>query len=187
MKKEIKELDNSIEEGIFVIDGKPVLLDVDVANFYQVETKDINRAVKNNPEKFPDGYILNVDKSTKDELVKNFHRLEGLKHSTVLPKAFTERGLYMLATILKGERAVKTTIKIIDTFARFREVTNNLNLANNTNNQEEKTLLLKKSGLSLIDLITDNIKPDTIAIKTKITLDLGILKIEREVERKPNK
>jgi hypothetical protein len=90
----------------------------------------------------------------------------------------------MLATILKGERATKTTIKIIDTFARFRETTNNLNLANNTDNQEEKALLLKKSGLSLIDLITDNIKSDTTSIKTKVTLDLGIIKIEREIEKR---
>lgn len=187
-KKEvvIKNID-AIEDKIVIIKNKPVLLDVDVASFYQVETREINQAVKNNPKKFPDGYILKVDKTTKNELIKNFDRLENLKHSTAALKAFTERGLYMLATILKGDRATKTTIKIIDTFARFREATNNLNLANNINNPDEKADLLKKSGVVLVDLITDNLQSDTITTKTKITLDLGILKIEREVEKRPRK
>jgi hypothetical protein len=68
---------------------------------YEVETKEINKAVKNNPEKFPDGYIIEITKEEKDELVKKFHRFEKLKHSTVNPKVFTEKGLYMLDTIIK--------------------------------------------------------------------------------------
>ena len=62
-------------------------------------TKRINEAVKNNPEKFPDGYIFEVNANEKNELVENFDRFNKIKHSTVKPKAFTERGLYMLATI----------------------------------------------------------------------------------------
>ena len=53
-------------------------------------TEEINKAVKNNPEKFPDGYIIEITKEEKDELVKKFHRFEKLKHSTVNPKVFTE-------------------------------------------------------------------------------------------------
>ena len=74
-------------------------MDCDVAELYGVETKDINKAVKNNPEKFPEGYIFVLDINEKKELVENFHRFENQKHSTVFPKAFTEKGLYMLATI----------------------------------------------------------------------------------------
>jgi hypothetical protein len=75
-------------------------LDRDVASIYGVQTKRINEAVKNNPNRFPVGYIIKVDKMTKQQLVENFDRFENLKHTSVMPKAFTEKGLYMLATIL---------------------------------------------------------------------------------------
>ena len=62
------------------------------------KTKEINQAVKNNPDKFPAGYLIECNKVEKAELVKNFDRFNPLKHSTALPTAFTEKGLYMLAT-----------------------------------------------------------------------------------------
>jgi phage regulator Rha-like protein len=180
----ILENDEMIGEQVIIFDNKPTLLDIDVAKLYQVETREINQAVKNNPAKFPYGYVIEIDKNLLEiEDIKNFDILEKVKFSRVAPKIFTEKGLYMLATILKGERAVKTTIKIIETFAKFREATNNLNLAGSTQNQEEKGSLLKKSGLAIIDLITDNLQNDTDTTKTKITLDLGILKIEKTVEK----
>jgi hypothetical protein len=80
---------------IIEIKGHDVLLDSDVAQIYGVETKDINKAVANNPDKFPAGYIVALSKQEKTELVENFHRFEKLKHSTVNPKAFTEKGLYI--------------------------------------------------------------------------------------------
>lgn len=58
----------------------------------------------------------------KTELVTNCDRFKGLKHSTAIPKAFTEKGLYMLATILKSQRATETTLAIIDTFTKVREI-----------------------------------------------------------------
>ena len=95
---------------IIEIRGHDVLLDSDVAQIYGVETKDINKAVANNPDKFPDGYIVVLSKPEKTELVENFHRFERLKHSTVNPKAFTEQGLYMLATILKSPVATQVSV-----------------------------------------------------------------------------
>src|SRR3989338_8008159 len=92
----------NIQELIFEIRGQSVLLDSDVAQIYGVETRDINKAVTNNPVKFPAGYIVELSKSEKIKLVEKFHRFDKLKHSTVNPKAFTEKGLYMLATILKS-------------------------------------------------------------------------------------
>lgn len=73
-----------------------------------------------NPERSegtPNGYLFELDKYEKKEVVEIFDHLNGLKFSKVTPTAFTERGLYMLATILKSERAVETTI-IVDTFVR---------------------------------------------------------------------
>ena len=71
-----------------------------------VENKRINEAVKNNPEKFPECYIFQLSKFEKDEVIKIFDNLKKLKYNPLPPYAFTERGLYMLATILKGEQAV---------------------------------------------------------------------------------
>ncbi len=90
-----------VEEQIIELRNTHIIIDSDIANLYGVETRDINKAVKNNPDKFPDGYIFQLNKHEKNELVENFHRFSGLKHSTVNPKAFTEKGLYMLATTLK--------------------------------------------------------------------------------------
>ena len=101
---------------------QPILIDADVAELYGVQTKEVNQAVRNNPKKFPYGYIFELDKYEKEEVVKNFDRLNKLKFSTVQPIAFTERGLYMLATILKSARATETTLAIVDTFVQIREL-----------------------------------------------------------------
>jgi phage regulator Rha-like protein len=99
-----------------------VILDSDVAELYGVQTKRVNEAVSNNPEKFPEGYIIELSDSEKNELVENFDRFNNQKHSTVVTKAFTEKGLYMLATILKSPKAVETTIAIVEAYAKLREL-----------------------------------------------------------------
>ena len=102
------------ESKIIIIRDTQVILDRDVAELYGVETREINQALRNNPKKFPPGYVIELNNREKDELIKNFDRFNKLKHSTVAPHAFTEQGLYMLATILKGDLAISTTIAIID-------------------------------------------------------------------------
>ena len=111
-----------VEQRMMVLRKQTVLLDTDVADLYGVETKRVNEAVRNNPKKFPYGYIFELDKYEKNEVVENFDHLKKLKFSSVSPTAFTERGLYMLATILKSDRAVNTTLAIVDTFVQVREL-----------------------------------------------------------------
>lgn len=82
----------SVKDKIVRLRGQDVILDFAVAEIYGVETKEINQAVRNNPKKFPYGYILQLDVDEKQEVVKNFDRLDKLKYSSVLPKAFTEKG-----------------------------------------------------------------------------------------------
>ena len=88
-----------VDSKVVEIYGKNVLLDSDVADLYGVETKEINQAVKNNQDKFPDGYIITLDKSTKSQVVKNFDHLTLLKYSNAPIKAFTEKGLSYLGII----------------------------------------------------------------------------------------
>lgn len=99
-EKQVLISTREVEKLMLNIRGNDVLLDRDVAMLYGVETRDVNKAVKNNPRKFPEGYILELIADEKTQLVENFHRFNSLKHSTSLPNAFTEKGLYMLATIL---------------------------------------------------------------------------------------
>jgi hypothetical protein len=108
-----------IEEKIVVVRGRQVILDNDIAFLYGVETKRINEAVKNNPEKFPIGYIFEIDNKELINLRSKISTANSTK-SRVMPKAFTEKGLYMLATILKSPAATETTIAIVETFAKIK-------------------------------------------------------------------
>lgn len=122
--------ESEVKELIIELRGEKVLIDRDVAKLYGVETRDINKAVKNNADKFPENYCFSLQLSEKQELVENFHRFNTLKHSTVAPHAFTEQGLYMLATILKGDLAISTTIAIIDTFTQLRKLARTIDKVN---------------------------------------------------------
>ena len=98
-----------LENKLIKYNEEFVLVDRDVAQLYGVETREINQAVSNNPDKFPKGYILDLNDEKKIELIKKFDRFNKLKHSTVNSKVFTEKGLYMLATIIKSKIATQTS------------------------------------------------------------------------------
>lgn len=101
----------TLESKLIQYNNSTVLVDSDIAELYNVETRDINKAVKNNPDKFPDGYIVEITEEEKKELVEKFHRFNKLKHSSVNPKFFTEKGMYMLATIIKSKVATRHHIE----------------------------------------------------------------------------
>ena len=109
---------SQVEDSVISIRNQNVILDSKVAELYGVETREINQAIKNNPDKFPKGYIVELTKEEKEEVIKIFDNPK-IKYSPKLPKAFTEKGLYMLATILKSKRATQTTIAIVETFAKI--------------------------------------------------------------------
>ena len=108
----------NIENMIYEIDGKEVMLDTDLAKLYNVETKRINEAVKNNPDKFPERYSFRIDESEYNDLKSKISTSIG--GSRKGHTAFTEQGLYMLATILKSKVATQVTIAIMDTFVNMR-------------------------------------------------------------------
>lgn len=170
-----------VERRIIQLRGQKVLLDRDVAELYGVQTKVINQAVRNNPDKFPYGYLFELDKYEKNELVKNFDRFNSLKHSIVSPTAFTERGLYMLATILKSPIAVKVTIAIIDTFTQIREMVRKMETLQTTDNPEEQKKLLSQSGEMMANVIGNNL--NTTATETEIELNFALVKIKHKVKR----
>ena len=175
-----------VEARVIELRGQKVILDRDVAELYQTETREINKAVKNNPEKFPDGYCFTLQPSEKQYVVENFHRMESLKKSTVEPRAFTERGLYMLATIVKGKRATQTTIAIIDSFTKLRELTRNIEAIHNEPDNAKQKGLIQRTGELLSDLLVDD--TDTTETESTIELNLMAVKFKHTVKRtKKNK
>ena len=171
-----------VEKAVIELRGKKIILDSEVAKLYGVTTREINQAVKNNPEKFPAGYIFKLDKSEKMKVVKIFDNLSHVKFSPVMPNAFTEKGLYMLATILKGDRATQTTIAIIETFAKIKELSRNLIKISDLQDAQEQKSLMQCSGKMFSEIFGESMAvKDT---ETFIELNFAVLKLKHTVVRK---
>jgi len=112
--------DELIRDMIFTFRNVQVMIDADLAILYGVETKVLNQAVKRNFSRFPEGFRLQLSKAEKMELVTNCDRFSTLKHSTSLPYAFSEQGVAMLSAVLRSERAIQTSIRIINAFVEMR-------------------------------------------------------------------
>lgn len=158
-----------------------MILDSDVARLYGVETKRVNEAVKNNPDKFPTGYIIELTKDEKNEVIENFDNPK-LKFSPVLPKAFTEKGLYMLATILKSPKATQTTIAIIETFAKIKELTRTVSKISESHDEQEQKGLIQHGGDILSDLLYQEIPISS--TETSVELNFAVLKLRHTIKRK---
>ena len=111
--------DLSIENMIYEIRGKQVMLDCDLAKLYNVETKRINEAVKNNPDKFPERFYFRINENEFFSLKSKISTSKG--GSRKGHNVFTEQGIAMLSTILKSKVAVETSIRIMDAFVKMRK------------------------------------------------------------------
>ncbi|MBR2396262.1 MAG: ORF6N domain-containing protein [Bacteroidaceae bacterium] len=175
-----------VRDKIVNIRGQQVIPDFAVAALYGVETREINQAVKNNPRKFPKGWLLVLDNQESAFLRSKFLMLDNKtgrgNYSKHNYKAFTERGIYMLATILKGDRATDTTIVIIDTFAKLRELSQSIKeIANNPDKDQQKSLI-QKSGVIMEDLFGEALS--TSETETEIELNFAVLKLKHTIKRK---
>jgi len=112
-----------IESKIFIVRGKKVLLNSDLAVLYGVETKMLNRAVKRNMERFPEDFMFQLIKEEYTELLRcQFGTLKRGQHSKYLPYAFTENGVAMLSSVLNSKRAIQVNIQIMRTFTKIKEM-----------------------------------------------------------------
>jgi len=108
-----------IEKNIYTVRGIEVMLDSDLANIYNVETKRINEAVKRNPKKFPDDLMFQLTQEEFENLRSQI-ATTNFTMTRILPKVFTEQGIYMLATVLKSDKATDVTLSIMRTFTKLR-------------------------------------------------------------------
>jgi hypothetical protein len=122
MKKLMTIEQHQLENRIFTIRGIQVMIDRDIAEMYEVETKRLNEQVKRNIQRFPEKYRFQLTMAERDELVANCDRLGNLKHSSSMPYAFTEHGVAMLSAVLKSKTAIQISLLIIDAFISTRRL-----------------------------------------------------------------
>ncbi len=130
-----------IEKKILLIRGKKVMLDADLAELYQVETFNLNKAVKRNIDRFPQDFMFQLTKQEADSLrfQIGMSKTEGRGGRRYLPYVFTEHGVAMLSTVLNSERAVKVNIEIMRAFVRLRQMlASNAELARKLDALEKK-------------------------------------------------
>ena len=179
---------DTLENILVILRGDLVLIDQDVAKLFGVETRDINKAVKNNPHKFLDGYVFEVTDKEFDILRGKFSTAKFAKRRSV-PKVFTEKGLYMLATILKGDAATQATLQIIETFAKVKELSRNINAIMKTTDEQAQKELAEKSNRILeeiIDIEEEGLIDDDgeiIETTTKFEFNLGFAKVSRSIKK----
>lgn len=174
----------NLQEMIIEIKGQSVLLDSDVGAIYGVETKRVNEAVKNNPEKFPHAYMIALDSQELEDLRSKFSAAKFSKTRT-LPKAFTEKGLYMLATILRSKQAVEATFTIIETFSKIRELSRNVKQLSESPDKAQQKTLMQRSGELIAEILDDDLQ--TSDAETSIELNFAVLKFKHTVKKKRGK
>ena len=183
--KHTTELDSKlltdVRNSIVVIRDMPVIADADVANLYGVETKRVNEAVRNNPDKFPEDYMFVLSSEESAVLRSKFSSTKLSSKSRVLPKVFTEKGLYMLATILKSRSALNVTFAIIETFTQVRNLKRELIDLHKETDSEKQTAKMRHFGKVLSDIVM----PDLETSETESTLELNFFigKIKHTVKR----
>ena len=181
-----------VQNKIVVLRGEPVILDRDVAKLYGVETREVNQALKNNPNKFPVGYTYALNNQevaemrskiliTSSEAAENEQVSPKFSKSHYNPTAFTEKGLYMLATILKSAQATQTTIAIIETFTKVRYLKRELVELHQETDTTQQSERLKRFG----EVISDIVMPDLATTETESTLELNFFigKLKHTVKR----
>ena len=175
----------NVQNQLVIIRDEPVLLAQDVDALYDVETRVVGQAVKNNPDKFPEGYVFDLTKDEVKLLKSKFLTLEGQSgrghYSKRGYKAFSEKGLYMLATILKGEKAVRATLSIIETFAQVRSLKRELLELHKEGDRKKKTALMRHFGETLTDIVMPD--PDEVETESSLELNFFIGKLKHTVRK----
>lgn len=176
---------SEVEKKIITLRNQQVILDSDVADLYGVETKRVNEAVSNNPEKFPTGYFWELSIVEWNSLRSKISTLKNSgrgQHSKYPPKAFTEKGLYMLATILKSPKAAETTIAIVEAYAKLKELSRVIvEVPQYEDKSTEQQVLLHRGGQLVEDLMSDILPKQS--SETSFELNLAMFKFKHSVKR----
>ena len=181
-----------VEDKIVEVRGQKTLLDFQVAALYGVETKRVNEAVRNNPRKFLEGYVFELTKEESAVLRSKISTIEASaptlepvngkgRHSKYNFKAFTRKGLYMLATCLKSDRAADATVAIIETFDKVQTLKQELLELHTETDKEVQKTKIQHFG----EVLSDIVMPDLQTQETESSLEINFFigKIKHTVKR----
>lgn len=162
---DIIPIHTGIETRIFTIRNVQVMLDVHLAELYQVETRTFNQAVKRNEERFPEQFRFQLTENEWEILRSQFvisnEELDKGKYRRYMPYAFTEQGIAMLSAVLRSEVAVQVSIKIMQTFVQMRHtLLNNIAVVKRLENVERKQLEMSGQLEQVFSALEAN-KPQT--------------------------
>ena len=182
--KNVKMTDVStvdVEARMIILRNQSVIADADVADLYGIETRAVNQAVRNNQDKFPADYVFELNKSELLDLKSKILISNVSDSNRRGTKVFTEKGLYMLATILKSDRAKAVTFAIIETFAKVRSLKRELVELHKETDKEKQASKMKHFG----EVLTDIVMPDLETQETESSLELNFIigKIKHSVKR----
>ncbi len=174
-----------VERKILVARNQDVLLDRDVAELYGVETREVNQAVRNNPRKFREGYVIELTNEESSVLRSNNLTLEAAngkgRFSKYNFKAFTSKGLYMLATCLKSERAADATVAIVETFDKVQSLKRELLDLHSETDKAKQASKIQHFG----EVLADVVMPDLQISETESSLEINFFigKLKHTVKR----
>ena len=170
-----------VQDKIVPIRNQYVISDADIADLYGVETKRINEAVRNNPDKFPKDDMFILSPEELQDLRTKISTTKISAKSRTMPKVFTEKGLYMLATILKSPTAISVAFAIVETFAQVRYLKRELVALHQEKDSSRASERLKRFG----EVISDIVMPDLQTSETESTLELNFFigKLKHTVKR----
>jgi len=171
---------DQVQAKIIEIRNQKVILDTDIAELYDVETREINQAIKRNKMKFPPGYLIEL--SPAEWMPLKSQIVTSIKGGKVkLPTVFTERGLYMLATILKSPQAIATTIAIIDAFAKIKELTREVYQFSQAKTDKQRVKIFENSTEIIADLLDNELTVSQ--QETSLKVKLPFFEITKKVTR----
>lgn len=148
------------------------MLDRDLAELYDVPVKRLNEQVKRNIKRFPKSFRFQLSNKDKNELVANCDRFKTLKHSTINPYAFTEQGVAMLSAVLRSDKAVEVSIKIMSAFVEMRKfLIQNTNIISRIHHLEYQQIQDKIETNEKIDLVFNALQPKLMPPKQGIFFD----------------
>lgn len=180
----------TLEKKLILLNNILVLLDKDVAQLYEIEPKRLREQLKRNIEKFPKDYAYQVSDEELQIMVSQNATPSRQQLGGSNPWVFTEKGLYMVATVLKSKNALDATFTIIETFAKIKELSRNINGIMKTTDEETQKELAQRSNRILEEII--DIEPDVleddedgevVETTTKFEFNLGFAKVSRSVKK----
>ena len=183
MLKEMMDL-QVIQSKIYEIRGQKVMLDFDLAEIYQVETRVLNQSVKRNIQRFPEDFMFQLTSQEWTDMSSQFVMTSRLKRpKTARPLAFTEHGVVMLSSVLKSEIAVQTSVLIVRAFVAIRQLMSNspVDRVGQVENQ------MKELKEYIEDVFADynDINDDTRMQLELINQTLAELQMQKKLENKP--